>query len=60
MPGCGDDLHIPGHTLHWIQTKKAGSDPLSWFPATVVRVVGEEALVRYDDDGSTTRHWRHG
>jgi hypothetical protein len=60
MPGCGDDLYTPGHNLHWIQTKKAGSDPLSWFPATVVEVTQEIAVVRYDDDETTCRLWRHG
>jgi hypothetical protein len=60
MPGCGDGLYRPGHNLHWIQTKKAGSDPLAWFPATVIDVEGEIATVRYDDDGSTCRLWRHG
>jgi hypothetical protein len=60
MPGCGDELYRPGHNLHWIQTKKAGSDPLAWFPATVIDVDGEIATVRYDDDDSTCRLWRHG
>jgi hypothetical protein len=60
MPGCGDQLYWPGHNLHWIQTKKAGSDPLAWFPATVINLAGDIATVRYDDDASTCRLWRHG
>ena len=60
MPGCGDGFYSPGHNLHWIQTKKAASDPLAWFPATVIAVDDEVATVRYDDDGSTCRLWRHG
>ena len=60
MPGCDDGLYQAGHNLHWIQTNHAGSDPLSWFPATVLDVDDEIAIVRYDDDGSTCRLWRHG
>lgn len=53
---CGS--YLPGHTIHWIQARKAAEDQASMIDAEIVSMGLHHILVRLED-GTSVKYGNH-